>query len=145
MKAGDIKQVDQILIRFNRHISRLIKLAGQIEPNNLDIDRIKRLINIIRESNPIMLLEGCKDTIWDHSDKIIKKDLNFFISNLDSLNSKYINKKSDNAWLEDIVKLMADRLSVISQDQKKYIWDCLNGMLQDIIEYRILIGDFNNS
>ena len=71
--------------------------------------------------------------------------MNFFISNLDSLNSKYINKKSDNAWLEDIVKLMADRLSDISQDQKKYIWDCLNGMLQDIIEYRILIGDFNNS
>lgn len=138
-----IKEIDIILTNFNRHISRLIKLASNIEPNNLDIDRIKRIVSILRSTNPNLILENCIDNMWDNREHIINRDMPFFLSNMEALNEKYIKRDDDHDWIENLVKYVSTKIDKLDESHKIYIWDSLNGMLQEIIKYRIQISDFS--
>jgi hypothetical protein len=38
--------------------------------------------------------------------------------------------------------MIQKKQKLLTEEQNKYIWDRLNTMLECIIEYRILVGDF---
>jgi hypothetical protein len=136
------KQIADIVETFNRHLSRILKVVKSFEPNNVDLETVMRLIRIARYENPTHVLERSVDKFWDNRDKVIARDLDFFYNNTDMLKEKYVKKDVRQGWIESLVDHIHKNISKLTEDQTTYIWDCLNELLQCVIRYRIVVGDF---
>ena len=144
MDPDNEKKKNDIIQQFSRYLSRLLKTANEIDNGNVTLEWVTRVIRILRNENPPLVLEKCIDKLWDNSEKIIARDKDFFLDNIDDLNEKYIKKDERQEWIEGIVSHIKKKINVLSDDQTTDVWDSLNGMLENVIKYRILIGDFDS-
>ena len=141
MNSDKQKKISDILQRFNRQTSQIIKIIKMIEKNNIDIEWIQRVLRILRNENPPLVLEKCIDKFWDNRQKIIERDLDFFTGGNGAYN-KFIKEDERKEWIEGIIDMIKKKQKLLTGEQRTYIWDRLNNMLQCIIEYRIAVGDF---
>jgi hypothetical protein len=135
------KKISDILQKFNRQTSQILKIIKMIEKNNIDIEWIQRILRILRNENPPLVLEKCIDKFWYNKEKIIARDTEFFI-NENIAYRQYIKDDERKEWIEGIIDIIKKKQSLLTEEQRTYIWDKLNNMLQCIIEYRIVVGDF---
>ena len=63
-------------------------------------------------------------------------------NNFKEISAKHIKKDSRQEWLEGFIGYLSHKILHLTDEQKNDIWDCLNGMLSSIVEYRIITGDF---
>ena len=136
------KQIADIVETFNRHLSRILKVVKSFEPNNVDLETVMRLIRIARYENPTHVLERSVDKFWDNKDKVIARDLAFFYNNTHMLKEKYVKKDERQGWIESLVDHIHKNIGKVNAEQETYLWDCLNELLQCVIKYRIVVGDF---
>jgi hypothetical protein len=141
MNADKQKKISNILQRFNRQTSQILKIIKIIEKNNIDIEWIQRILRILRNENPPLVLEKCIDKFWYNKEKIISRDTDFFI-NENKAYKNYIKDDDRKEWIEGIIDMIKKKQALLTEEQRTYIWDRLNNMLQCIIEYRIVVGDF---
>jgi hypothetical protein len=141
MNADKQKKISNILQRFNRQTSQILKIIKIIEKNNIDIEWIQRILRILRNENPPLVLEKCIDKFWYNKEKIISRDTDFFI-NENKAYKNYIKDDDRKEWIEGIIDMIKKKQALLTEEQRTYIWDRLNNMLQCIIEYRIIVGDF---
>lgn len=139
--AAEAKVIDKKLAIcdiFNKQVFNIFKLASNKAPNNPDIDRLKRIISYCRETWPPFMIERCKDKIWSVRKQIIDKDEDYF------LNRKYdefIKKDENQRFIETLIEMVQDSSSHLSKEEKEYIWSCVNTMLQNCLDYKLLTGD----
>ena len=143
MNSDKQKKISDILQQFNRQISQILKIAKNVEKNknNIDIEWIQRVLRILRNENPPLILEKCIDKYWDNREKIIARDIDFFMCGNSSY-GKFIKDDNRKDWIEGIINMLKNTQKLLTDEQRTYIWDRLNTMLQCIIEYRIIVGDF---
>lgn len=139
MDSKKQKELSDILQQYNRHVSKLFKIIDVIVPNNPHIDLARRLIKILRNENPPAVLEKTIDKLWDNKDRILKRDAHFFKT---CSFDKYIKVDSNKEWLDSLVNLVRIKYDILNDQEQTYIWDILNNMLKNVIEYRLIKGDF---
>ena len=132
------EEIATIVEQCNRNIARVLKMAKSIEPDNADLERVARLIKIIRYENPPHVLERCVDKFWDNKDKIMNRDIDFFVNNIETLKNKYIKKDIRQSWLEGMTDYIKNNIHKLTEDDMTYIWDCLNNIFKCVIQYKII-------
>jgi hypothetical protein len=141
MNTNEQKKISDILQKFNRQTSQILKIIKSIEKDNIDVEWVQRVLRILRNENPPLVLEKCIDKFWSNRTKIIERDIEFF-TNGNKAYSAFIKEDERKEWIEGIVSMIQKKQKLLTEEQNKYIWDRLNTMLECIIEYRILVGDF---
>jgi hypothetical protein len=141
MDSNKQKKISDIIQTFNRQISQILKIVNNVQKNNIDVEWFQRILRIIRNENPPLVLEKCIDKFWDNREKIINRDVIFFMNGKQAY-SKFIKNDERKEWIEGLIDLIQLKYKKLTNEQTVYIWDKLNSMLQCIIQYRILIGDF---
>jgi hypothetical protein len=141
MDSDKQKKISTILDNFNRQVSRIMKIAEAKEKDNIDVIWVRKLISLIRQENPPLILERCIDKLWDNREQIMKRDMDFFLKNSFG---KYVKDDDNKEWLTGLISMVQKKQALLSEDEKKYIWDCINKMLECVIQYRIIMGDFSS-
>jgi hypothetical protein len=141
MNSNKQKKISDILQKFNRQTSQILKIIKSIEKDNVDIEWIQRILRILRNENPPLVLEKCIDKFWSNRKKIIERDTDFFTDGNNAYKT-FIKEDERKEWIQGIIDMIKKKQKSLTEEQRTYIWDRLNNMLECIIEYRIVVGDF---
>ena len=133
------KQLSDILQKFNSKISKLMKIARNFTDEDPNIEWVSRIIKIIRNENPPMILERCIDKFWDNKDHIISRDVEFFKT---CSTDKYVKNDNNKQWIDGLINVVRTKFFELSSSEQNIIWECMNEMLKCIIEYRLIKEDF---
>lgn len=133
------KQLSDILQRFNRGVSKLMKVARNFSNDDPNVDWVGRIIKICRNENPPMILEKSIDKFWDNKDSIIRRDTEFFKT---CSFDKYVKKDKNKEWIDGLIGVVRTRYFDLSVGEQTYIWDRMNELLICVIEYRLIQEDF---
>lgn len=136
------KKISTICDNFNRQIARLIKLAERDHKDDINLYYVKRGISLVRQQNPALVLEKCIDKLWENKTQIIDRDVKFFVDNMREKAGKFIKDDHRADWLYSILEMLKREEKLLKDDEREYIWDCINKMLEHVVEYRIIMGDF---
>jgi hypothetical protein len=139
LESNKQKKLSDILQRFNRDISKLMKVANAFSDDDPNLEWITRIIKIIRNENPPMILEKCIDKFWDNKDSIMNRDVVFFKS---CSFDKYVKKDKNKVWIDGLINVVRTRYFEISEKEQSYIWDRMNEMLKCVIEYKLVKEEF---
>ena len=142
-KKNAEKEIDEIIQKFNSQIMLLFKFAEKKDKisNNPDVERVIRLVKIAKSISPESIIEGCLNNFWANREYIIERNEVFIMSkeNVDRL----VNKNDEDIELiESLINFFRNIYKTFTNEDKEYLWDCINNMLQFIIRYRIVKGDF---
>lgn len=135
-KMDKEKQLSDVLQKFNRGVSRIMKVVSIIEKNNVDIEWLRSQLSLVRDTNPCLILEKCMDKFWAYNVQIMNRSDAFFLN--PDVGKKFIKDDENKEWLENFVKMIRDKLPLLTDDQRTRIWDCLNAMLEATLEYRLI-------
>lgn len=133
-------QISQIAHNFSTHISQLLKLIDAKLAGNLEVDRLKRLIRIARDEEPLMIINKCKNKIWDSREKILAEDEAFFIS---KDYNEYIKKDGNQVFIESLINLFKNGRNLLSKKENSHMWAVVKQLLATVTEYKIAIGDYD--
>jgi len=139
MDSKTQKEISDILQQFNREVSRLFKVIDAIIPDDPTVDWARRIIKIFRNENPLAVLDRSVDKLWEHKDNIIARNSEFFRT---CSFDKYIKKDGNKEWLDNLIKIIRTRFFDLSEKEQNYIWACLEGMLTNVIKYKLIKGDY---
>ena len=67
--------------------------------------------------------------------------LDFFLKNSFG---QYVKNDERKEWLTGLISMVQKKMVVLSDEEKTYVWDCLNKMLECVVQYRITMGDFSS-
>lgn len=142
-KKNAEKEIDEIIQKFNSQIMLLFKFAEKKDKisNNPEVERVIRLVKIAKSISPESIIEGCLNNFWANREYIIERNEVFIMSkeNVDKL----LNKDDEDIELiESLINFFRNIYKTFTNEDKEYLWDCINNMLQFIIRYRIVKGDF---
>lgn len=129
----------EISDEFNKYLFRLIKLIESKFTSYNDsilIDRYKRRISVAKSTNPLFLIEKCKNKLWELKDHILVKNDDFFIkTQYDEMVANLVEKDE----ITHIIHLFKQKYSSLLDDEKNVIWSCLQPMLRCSIQYKLLV------
>ena len=140
---GDEKKLSDILQKFNLHAGKIMKVAVAISGDSHQrIGWLSRVFNIARDIDPLCIITRCVDKIWIARDKILNKDMDFFMNDYDT--SIYIKNDDNKVWLDELVSMVRNEVPLLSKKEQDYLWSCLNEMLSAVIEYKLIKGEFED-
>lgn len=140
MEGGNTqKEISEAVQGFHSGISKIFKIIDAKTPGNLEIDRLKRLVRIARDEDPLNIINKCKDKLWDSRERILERDQKFFMNNTFG---QYIKKDENQMFIESMINLIQTNVDNLSAKEKDYIWKIIQGLLDQVTVYKILIGDY---
>jgi hypothetical protein len=138
-KEDTENKISLIVHDFHSQISKVLKIVDSKLPNDIEVDRLKRLIRIGRDEEPLMIINRCKDKIWNSRDQIRARDQDYFL-NRDY--DEYIKKDQNQMFIEGLIGLFKQSHDLLNEKELDILWKINNQLLNDICEYKILIGDY---
>jgi hypothetical protein len=139
-KQGDI---NNILQKFNRQIAKIFKVLDRVFPDDrADMCHIKQVLQIAREEMPERLITEGGDKLWDNRERIIARDVDFFLQ--ENNMSKYAGSEKTKSEVNTMVKFVGREYNNLTVDEMNFVWDTVHNMLKCVIEYRIIMGDYIN-
>lgn len=139
----DQKKLSDVLHKFNLHAGKIMKIAVAVSGNSHPrIEWLSRVFNIARDVDPLCIITRCVDKMWNAKDKILSKDLDFFMKDYDT--SVYIKNDHNKVWLDELVCIVRNEVPLLSQKEQDFLWSCLNEMLSAVIEYKLIKGEFED-
>ena len=133
------RKISAIVQSFSSDISQLLKIVDAKLPGNLEVDRLKRIIRIARDEEPLMIINKCKDKIWDSREQILAEDEDFFIS---KRYDEYIKKDENQMFFEGLINLFKSSRSLLSEKESRFMWSTVKHLLATVTEYKMLIEDY---
>ena len=133
------RKISIIIQGFHTDLSQLLKVVDIKLAGNLEVDRLKRLIRIARDEEPLMIINKCKDKIWDSRKQILDENEEFFIS---KKYEEYIKKDGNQMFIEGLINLFKNSRHMLSEKERKFMWVVIKRMLSAVTEYKIIIGDY---
>ena len=110
--------MSNILTAFNKHFGDFLDDVQNVFPNSVDILTAKNALNLIRKSNPKMLVNiWMKYIVTPYDEQIELGDISFFI-NKDYKND-LVNLKSSDTVMDSINRLRDPIRSMSPEDQEK--------------------------
>jgi hypothetical protein len=143
MNAKKEKEISNIIQYFNRQVSNIFKMIDNTKYSTNDspeVDHIRRITKIARNENPPLMLEKSIDTFWDNKDAIIRKDYVFFTES--DVCIKTVGSDASKEWVEKMLDFVRSKYAELTGEDRESIWKYINNMLQAVIKYRIIRGDF---
>jgi hypothetical protein len=132
------QKISLVVLDFHSQIAKVLKIIDSKLPNDIEVDRLKRLIRIARDEEPLMIINKCKDKIWDSREQIREKNKDYF---LQKEYGEYIRKDKNQMFIEGLIGLFKQSHKMLNKKEMEIIWKINNKLLDDICEYKILIGD----
>lgn len=138
-KEDTQQKISKTVQSFHTGISKMLKVTDSKLPGNIEVDRLKRLIRIARDEEPLMIINKCKDKIWDAREKILSEDEDYFIK---KEYDEYIKKDGNQMFIEGLINLFKQSKDMLSDKEKAYVWKVNKQLLADVTTYKILINDY---
>ena len=141
-KKDNEKELDEIIQNFNKQITLLFKFIETKDKisNNPDVEKAIRMVKIAKNISRDSLIEGSMDNLWENRELIINRDETFIM--LDNLDKYVDNNDEDKELIESLFSFLRKIYKNFARGEIDYLWDCINNMLQCVIRYRIIKGDF---
>lgn len=140
MPSSDTDNINRIVKDFHNTISQVLKICRSIEPNNVDLKDIQIKFIRFKDVDPLLIINSCKDRIWQFKDGIINEDEKFFMnSNFTHL----YNTDENSEFISGIIDTIKSKFSERSDAEKRKIWDLMKSVLRCVIEYKREIKDFS--
>jgi hypothetical protein len=138
-KTDKEQKISLIIHGFHSQIAKLLKIIDSKLPNNIEVDRLKRLVRIARDEEPLLIINKCKDKIWDSRKQIRERDKEYF---LNKEYDEYIKKDKNQLFIEGLIGLFKQSHELLNEKELGVIWKINNQLLDNVCEYKILINDY---
>ena len=131
----------QIIINFCKHTKRLIYLATNIMPNNIELRIIKRGVDRVISSIGNVLIEEVGPELWLYQHQISVGDFSFvecvdFNNHIDKRKHLVSDKTNANKY-KSIVNTILSSYQGCSEEEKKDIHNIVKKMLKEYVKYLI--------
>ena len=132
--------IDQIINEFHSTIFKTLKICQKIEPNNLDLEWLRKQVSIARDMDPLLIINACSDKVWEHREYIIAENENFFLNNK---YEEYIKDVDNKSFMYELINMIKKKYREISDAERKALWALVKSMLASVAKYKKAIGNFN--
>jgi hypothetical protein len=132
------KENINIIQNYNRECMKLINIAENFLDDDPTFDWFIRMIKIVKNENPSMLIERSLDKLWNCKDNILNKNDKFFTDNTKMLQLEYIKNDKNKEWLTEFTSAVSTKMHELSIVEKDIMWECLKKMLECSIQYKLL-------
>lgn len=138
LSNADFKKVEDICNRYKQLINGIISTARKQtkeEDEIVEIERLKRLLGLCACDE---IFYRSKDKIWSVRNKLINKDLDWFV-NRDY--SKLIKKDSKATLIETLVDIIKDKIKGMLPEERDIYWNKGLEMLLLVGQFKKIIGE----
>jgi hypothetical protein len=138
LSDSDFKKIEDICVKYKQLINGLISTARKQtkeEDEIVEIERLKRLLGLCSCDE---LFYRSKDKIWSVRNKLINKDLDWFV-NRDY--SKLIKKDSKTTLIETLVDIIKDKIANMSLEERDIYWNKGLEMLLLVGQFKKITGE----
>lgn len=135
-----VAQTDKIATEFNSGISRLINFFQKIDPNNVNLDVVRRKLSIVKDIDPLLLINHSHGPIWEHREAILAEDEGFFLA---AEYNEYYEQEEDKDTISRVILMVKEQYQKLSSAEKKTIWGEVKNLLRKCIEYKKVTGEFS--
>ena len=142
MDNKKLKEINTVLDTFNRQISRLLK-AAEPKCHNSEVERVRKMIGLVRQISPSLMLEKSIDKLWENRESIVKRDAEFFLDNPTVKFKKFIKNDERKEFIHHMLKIIDTQIKLLTEDELDYMWNCVNEMLECVIKYKLLTEDYS--
>jgi hypothetical protein len=138
--------IDKLILSYNGYVAKLLNICSRFNPNNVDIERIRNLISLVKQTDPLYLLNNSNEKFWDARDMIKERNLEYF-SNINSpLFKKHIDDNEEKTcdekeFIYTLIGFVHADMKKLKSDELDYVWNIVQCMLECNIEYMIYIGN----
>jgi hypothetical protein len=138
-KEDKEQKISLVIHDFHSQIAKILKVVDSKRPNDLEVDRLKRLIRIARDEEPLLIMNKCKDKIWDSRLQIRGKNMDYFLSRD---YNEFVKKDGNQMFIESLINLVKRSREELNEKEIAFIWKVNNKLLDDVCEYKILTEDY---
>ena len=118
MPSPDIDNINRIVKNFHNTISQILKICISIEPNNVDLKDLQIKFVRFKDINPLLIIDSCKDRIWQFRNGIINENEEFFMnSNFTHL----YNTDENSEFISGVIDTIKSKFSERSDAEKRKI------------------------
>lgn len=133
--------IDEILKSFNGTISKILKLANVIDPNNPNISCAKRHMTVLKGISPTYAIEKTAPKMWKFRNQIKSRDYTFFTKR--SLEEVVDDiEENDKEIFDDIMSMIQHGYDQSTEEQKNTMWVYINIILQESIKFILYSGTY---
>ena len=136
-------KLNSIFDKYSKTLTELIKnVSDEIknEEEKTHLDQIKRIIRLCPQEERLI---QTKETLWELRNYILTRD-HIGLKNIDP--NDFINKNNnveDKEFILSIIDIIKSRYDEIKEERKNNYWTTLTILLQCIIEYKQIIGEYS--
>jgi hypothetical protein len=136
-------KLNSIFDKYSKTLTELIKnVSDEIknEEEKTHLDQIKRIIRLCPQEERLI---QTKETLWELRNYILTRD-HIGLKNIDP--NDFINKNNnveEKEFILSIIDIIKSRYDEIKEERKNNYWTTLTILLQCIIEYKQIIGEYS--
>lgn len=128
-------KLDTVIHSFNSNFTKLVTKISSQNPTNEHIHRLRRLVKIKKEEDPLFLINSMEDKIWENRQLIIDHDPLYFQKPL--LSDKDIGEQY-RTMVYALKKLSQNEFDNLSKLDRIFLWKLNESMLENVINYKAL-------
>lgn len=127
-----VAELDKIATEFNSTVFKLVKICKRLEPGNADLAWLQNNLSLARDLDPLMIINSCKDIIWEYREHIMNEDEKFFLS-MDA-RKKVANTNDEETKIAlSLISSIKEKYPALSQGEKKQIWSHVKNLLEKVV------------
>ena len=136
-------KLNSIFDKYSKTLTELIKnVSDEIknEEEKTHLDQIKRIIRLCPQEERLI---QTKETLWELRNYILTRD-HIGLKNINP--NDFINKNNnveEKEFILSIIDIIKSRYDEIKEERKNNYWTTLTILLQCIIEYKQIIGEYS--
>lgn len=135
----DSATINKILTTYSNIVYSLLKLAIKNCEDEADIVELERLKRVIKLCDDAEIFIRTKDKVWAVREKILNKDADYFLNKDYSSGIKQDEKQS---MIETIIMVVKEKYNVLTQNERNMYWKKAFEMLNLVIQYKELSGEY---
>jgi len=134
-------KIIEVCDEFHNLIAKLLKLVESRRPGHADIDRIRRLVSLCKQTELTHIIDRCQNKMWASRQQILDKNNDYFLNKLDV--GQYIRDETVHAPFQyQLISLIKEGFKELNDKEKEKVWDINLGMLKCVGKYKLLTRDY---
>jgi hypothetical protein len=137
-------ELDKVIDNFHKSLFKLVKISKGLEPNNIELETIHKLMITARRTDPLIIIDTCKDIIWDLRTQILNKEEAFFLDTniLKKVNINIPVQEINQDILTCLISTFQKKYTILKPLEKDEIWRLVNDILINVVKYKKLTNDY---
>lgn len=135
-------EINEITSEFHSVIFKLLKICQKLEPNNINLQWLRKQLSLARDIDPLLIINKCADKIWTHREQIIDENEDFFLHNQYGQYIKNVKDNGNKSFISELVNLVKSKYQELSVTERKVLWTLTKNLLTLVAKYKKVNGDF---